>query len=196
MPVETYELEWGEACTRVEERKEEERELAVRLTPEICYIDLAFPRRRGAEVDRIFLWFPSRGSRRRGAHFGSLRLKKPDKGKAGEFSAYPSLSTGFSRLSSRRGCTRRAAELLQLREIHFIETIRLTRNFISANKVAFIPHSSFLTVTGSLARRTTWRKSAVSLTRYRFIAKSRRKFRDRNNNVMRSHHARYPIRRA
>lgn len=31
-----------------EKRKEQERELVVRLTPEICYIDLAFPRRRGA----------------------------------------------------------------------------------------------------------------------------------------------------
>lgn len=56
----------------VGKRKEEERELVVRLTPEICYIDLAFPRRRGAEVDRISLWFPPRGSpRRRGTHFGS-----------------------------------------------------------------------------------------------------------------------------
>lgn len=46
MPVETYELEWGKAH-RVEKRKEEEKELVVRLTPEICYIDLAIPHWRG-----------------------------------------------------------------------------------------------------------------------------------------------------
>lgn len=39
---------------RREERKEKERELVVRLTPEICYIDLAFPLA-GAEIVISFL---------------------------------------------------------------------------------------------------------------------------------------------
>lgn len=44
----------GTPMPRREKRKEKERELVARLTPEICYIDLAFPLT-GAEIVISFL---------------------------------------------------------------------------------------------------------------------------------------------
>jgi len=80
----------------------------VRLTPEICYIDLAGAARKWS---RAFLRFLSRGSRRRGTHLGSRARLKPDKGKAGEFSAYPSFHTGSCRYPLREN-TRRAVTIV------------------------------------------------------------------------------------
>lgn len=56
MPAGTYESGMREGTSRRKKRKEKERELVARLTPEICYIDLTFPlARRGAEIVTSFL---------------------------------------------------------------------------------------------------------------------------------------------
>lgn len=64
---------------RREERKEKERELVARLTPEICYIDLAFPLA-GAEIVISFL-------REREFRCGTCLVSKPnrDEREEGEF---------------------------------------------------------------------------------------------------------------
>lgn len=110
---------------RWEKRKEKERELVARLTPEICYIDLAFPLRRGAEIVTSFL-------RKREFRRGTYLASKPnrDEKEGGE------LPVIFYR------CQRYYLEFFK---INFIETIRLPSLYLFLQKKGsrLIFHCSF-----------------------------------------------------
>ena len=139
--------------TPVEKRKEEEKELVVRLTPEICYIDLAFPRRCGSGWKPFR--FPVRGSLIDVASI-SARLK-PDNGKASsEFSAYPISSCCYplwkcTRLNSCYNCVQNSFDW---------------NNFISLHRILYIDKQIEFTLRYFLLNFSYvvwWRKSTALL---------------------------------